>query len=133
MTQTIKKFILQISVASVVMLAIAAVSILTGTFGIKSKDLPPAYAETKIAREGRKIFQQAGCASCHQILRQGGLGPDLTFVGKKYSKDEIKSIVRDPKENLGDTKSTRLMPSFTKKILPDSKLEKLSNYLETLK
>lgn len=133
MNYTIKKFVVQISAASIIMLTIAAASILTGTLGIKSKDLPPAYAETEVAREGRKVFQQAGCASCHQILRQGGLGPDLTLVGSKFSKDEIKSIVRDPKGTLGDTKSTRFMPAFTKETLSDSKLDKLADYLETLK
>lgn len=124
---------MQISAASVLMLVVAALSVLTGTLGIDSKDLPPAYAENQIAREGRKIFQQAGCASCHQIMRQGGLGPDLTRVGEKFSRDEIKSIIRDPQQQLGDTKSTRLMPAFTEQILPESKLEKLADYLETLK
>lgn len=133
MNHTIRKFTIQISIASVVMLVFAALSILTGTLGIHSKDLPPAYAENSVAREGRKIFQQAGCTSCHQILRQGGLGPDLTFVGGKYTKDEIKAIVRDPKGNLGDTKSTRLMPAYTKDMLSDSKLSKLTDYLATLK
>ncbi|WP_430785218.1 cytochrome c550 [Virgibacillus flavescens] len=42
------------------------------------------------------IFQ-SNCASCHGADLSGGVGPDLTKVGSKYSKDEIKDIILNGK------------------------------------
>lgn len=38
------------------------------------------------------IFQNS-CVSCHGADLSGGVGPDLTKVGGRYSKDEIKEII----------------------------------------
>ncbi|AIM16217.1 cytochrome c [Neobacillus sedimentimangrovi] len=52
--------------------------------------------ETASASEGAKIYDQK-CSSCHGGDLTGGMGPDLTKVGSKYSKDEILSIIENGK------------------------------------
>jgi cytochrome c551 len=41
---------------------------------------------------GQKIYDQK-CSSCHGGDLTGGVGPNLTKVGSKYSKDEILGII----------------------------------------
>lgn len=43
---------------------------------------------------GAKIFDQK-CSSCHGGDLTGGMGPNLTKVGSKYSKDEILNIINN--------------------------------------
>lgn len=45
---------------------------------------------------GQKIYDQK-CSSCHGGDLKGGMGPDLTKVGSKYSKDEILDIINNGK------------------------------------
>ncbi len=45
---------------------------------------------------GAKIFDQK-CSSCHGGDLKGGMGPDLTKVGSKYSKDQILDIIKNGK------------------------------------
>ncbi|MEH7075733.1 cytochrome c551 [Neobacillus drentensis] len=45
---------------------------------------------------GAKIFDQK-CSSCHGGDLTGGMGPNLTKVGSKYSKDEILNILANGK------------------------------------
>lgn len=40
-----------------------------------------------------KIFEST-CASCHGADLSGGVGPSLQKVGGKYSKDEIREIIK---------------------------------------
>lgn len=47
---------------------------------------------TETAGSGEDIFQQS-CIGCHGRELEGGSGPNLTEVGAKYNKDEIKSII----------------------------------------
>ncbi|WP_099158529.1 cytochrome c550 [Virgibacillus ndiopensis] len=44
------------------------------------------------ADDPEAIFEN-NCASCHGADLTGGMGPDLTKVGSRLSKDEIKDIV----------------------------------------
>ncbi|WP_110112509.1 cytochrome c551 [Bacillus sp. CGMCC 1.16541] len=48
--------------------------------------------ETADGGEAEKLFQQS-CASCHGNNLEGGVGPNLTKVGNKYSEDEIENII----------------------------------------
>ncbi|GAA0443174.1 cytochrome c-550 [Lentibacillus halophilus] len=43
---------------------------------------------------GEEIFK-SNCASCHGSDLSGGMGPSLKTVGNKYSKDEIKQVIKD--------------------------------------
>ncbi|WP_077328058.1 cytochrome c551 [Virgibacillus siamensis] len=49
---------------------------------------------TDTAASGEEIFQN-NCASCHGSDLSGGMGPDLTKVGSRYSADEIANIIKN--------------------------------------
>ncbi|RFA36387.1 cytochrome C [Virgibacillus dokdonensis] len=40
-----------------------------------------------------EAIYEANCANCHGGDLSGGMGPDLTQVGSKLSKDEIQNII----------------------------------------
>ncbi|MDR4949449.1 cytochrome c551 [Neobacillus cucumis] len=52
--------------------------------------------DTSNASDAQKIFEQK-CSSCHGGDLKGGMGPDLTKVGSKYSKAEILDILKNGK------------------------------------
>jgi cytochrome c551 len=43
---------------------------------------------------GQKIYDQK-CSSCHGADMKGAVGPNLTKIGSKYSKDEILDILHN--------------------------------------
>ncbi|WP_066315020.1 cytochrome c551 [Bacillus sp. FJAT-29814] len=43
---------------------------------------------------GQKIYDQK-CSSCHGGDLKGAVGPNLTQIGSKYSKDEILNIIHN--------------------------------------
>jgi cytochrome c551 len=51
---------------------------------------------TDTATGGQKIYDQK-CSSCHGGDLKGAMGPNLTKVGSKYSKDEILGIIKNGK------------------------------------
>lgn len=68
------------------------------------------------------IFQN-NCISCHGADLTGGVGPDLTEVGSRYSKDEIKEIIINGKGEM--------MPAG---LIPDKKkVEALAKWLSKKK
>lgn len=52
--------------------------------------------ETADAGDAQKIYDQK-CSSCHGGDLKGAVGPNLTQVGSKYSKDEILDILKNGK------------------------------------
>ncbi|PLS04352.1 cytochrome c551 [Neobacillus cucumis] len=60
------------------------------------KDTGGGGTETSNASDAQKIFDQK-CSSCHGGDMKGGMGPNLTKVGSKYSKDEILDILKNGK------------------------------------
>lgn len=52
--------------------------------------------ETSNASDAQKIYDQK-CSSCHGGDMKGAMGPNLTKVGSKYSKDEILDILKNGK------------------------------------
>lgn len=46
---------------------------------------------------GRALFGQLGCVSCHAVNGRGGtMGPDLTLVGDKVRRDWLFGFLKDP-------------------------------------
>ncbi|WP_404453037.1 cytochrome c [Virgibacillus necropolis] len=64
-----------------------------------------------------KIFE-SNCASCHGADLTGGVGPDLTKVGSRYSKKEIKDIIMNGKGSM--------MPGG---LVPEPQAEALAKWL----
>ncbi|MGE5576226.1 MAG: c-type cytochrome [Syntrophothermus sp.] len=86
-----------------------------------------ASTDPRVA-EGRQVYAQSGCASCHAINGQGGnAGPDLSHVGAIKTEEWLMEHFEDPARVVpGST-----MPSFAS--LGKEKLEELTAYLLTLK
>lgn len=67
------------------------------------------------------IFQ-SNCISCHGADLTGGVGPDLTKVGSRYNKDEIKEIILNGKGSV--------MPPG---LVPEPQAEALAKWLSEKK
>lgn len=49
------------------------------------------------AAKGERLFMAQGCYGCHTVGRVGTpIGPDLSRVGGKYSRDYLVRWLRDP-------------------------------------
>ncbi|MFN8245948.1 MAG: cytochrome c [Ferruginibacter sp.] len=71
--------------------------------------------------EGKLIWQQRNCQSCHQIYGLGGyLGPDLTNTYSLKGPEYIRIFL---------TKGTRIMPNFK---LKNSEIRLLTRFLQTI-
>jgi len=64
--------------------------------GGSKKDNGSETKNTADAGDASKIFNQK-CSTCHGGDLKGGVGPDLTKVGSRYSKDEILGIIKNGK------------------------------------
>ncbi len=94
---------------------------------------------------GRQLLvnrQKGDCLSCHKlgsmaaIADQGGIGPALDGIGRRFSKGQLRQVVVEPKAYYPDT----IMPSYYRNdgsregpILTAGEVEDLVAYLETLK
>jgi nitric oxide reductase subunit C len=77
---------------------------------------------------GAAVFKAQGCSACHSMGGGGGhIGPDLTHVGARRSREWIEAQLNDPKSHNPNS----IMPSFGK--LPGKDREDLVNYLAGLK
>jgi ubiquinol-cytochrome c reductase cytochrome b subunit len=94
---------------------------------------PPRKQITVIVSEtvkkGEKIYQSAGCGSCHRVNGEGGtIGPDLSNQGQRgRSREWLTVQIRDPKVHVPDS----TMPAITS--LSDQQMNELADYLLSLK
>lgn len=83
----------------------------------------PSVAEplSKVALEGREIWQRENCQSCHQLYGFGGfLGPDLTNAHSHLSPERLHSVL---------THGIGAMPELG---LTSSEIEAVTGYLEAI-
>ena len=79
--------------------------------------------------KGAEVFRREKCLDCHTLKGKGGaVGPNLTMVGSKRSRDYIIQQIKDPKSHNPRTE----MPSFRDR-LSDQELSDLADYLSGLK
>ncbi|NBJ68543.1 MULTISPECIES: cytochrome c550 [Clostridia] len=88
--------------ALIAILGILAVIVIS-VVGLGQRDDIQQAAEgggekTEESQEGEtaddpEAIYETNCASCHGGDLSGGMGPDLTQVGSKLSKDEIQNII----------------------------------------
>ncbi|HRP88791.1 MAG TPA: cytochrome c [Edaphocola sp.] len=72
-----------------------------------------------LAQQGKMIWQQKNCVSCHQFYGLGGhLGPDLTNVSSKREPEYIKAFLKS---------GTVVMPDFQ---LSNSEIEALMAFFK---
>ncbi len=99
-------------------------------------------AETPQLNRGRHLLEQFNCSGCHRlqgIQRPEMIGPDLTQVGNKESREWIYKWLKQPRTVLDNNGNTVVngyvtgsprMPQFR---LNESELSALSAYLSSLK
>jgi mono/diheme cytochrome c family protein len=91
-----------------------------------SRSKASSAAHTRLVAEGKQVFQAAGCIVCHG---NDGIGtaaaPSLINIGKKFSGQQLAELIRHP--------ATPRMPAFSMSAMPDTKLEAVIAYLQTLR
>jgi nitric oxide reductase subunit C len=86
-----------------------------------------AGVAVKELSEGQKLYQALGCSSCHMINGIGGTtGPDLTRVGAARDRAWLIGHFKDPDDYVPNSP----MPKVE---APDADIEKLTDYMLTLK
>lgn len=51
----------------------------------------------ELADQGKQYFMDNGCYGCHTVGKMGTpIGPDLSRVGSKYSRNYLERWLRDP-------------------------------------
>jgi putative heme-binding domain-containing protein len=54
------------------------------------------------AARGARLYREQSCAACHTIGPEGGrLGPDLTHIGRNYSRDQLRESLVEPAKQIG--------------------------------
>jgi mono/diheme cytochrome c family protein len=107
----------------------AAMLMLVGTSFAAAKKPAPKKPGTSssAAVEGKKLYDNLGCANCHKIGAEGGAaGPELTGEGKRRDAKFLMQKLKTPKFNNPNS----IMPPVTK---PDKDVQALVAYLTSLK
>lgn len=84
-----------------------------GAFLLSQRDIPPLDSsgvdwDAADPDEGRTVFREARCISCHMIDGRGGeLGPDLSMVGSKVRREWLYGFIKDPMQDQPDTLMVR--------------------------
>jgi mono/diheme cytochrome c family protein len=90
--------------------------------------IPAVFTGCETHSRAKQIMKQQKCLECHTIKGVGGsVGPNLSNVGARRSRDYIFQQLKDPKSYNVNSQ----MPSF--KDLPDQDLKALADYLSSLK
>ncbi|ERF80509.1 MAG: long-chain acyl-CoA synthetase [Bradyrhizobium sp. DFCI-1] len=94
-----------------------------------------ASAQAQSAAEGQKLAFDRGkgnCLTCHVIKGgelPGTIGPELTGLKAKYSRDELIAIVTDETKRNPQT----VMPPFGRnRILSEKEIDAVVDFLQTL-
>ncbi len=79
-----------------------------------SKPLPPVaelIKESGDVEKGKVVFQTIGtCAKCHKVKGEGKeVGPDLTEIGSKLSKDAMYVSILDPSAGISHNYETHVL------------------------
>ncbi len=88
-----------------------------------------SLAACQAGSRGAKLFQQGECIQCHTIKGKGGaVGPNLTTVGSRRSREWIVQQIKNPATHNPNT----VMPSFASRM-PEQDINDIADYLAGLK
>lgn len=95
---------------------------------LQEEDLPLPAGEKDVLQLGRRLLVREKCINCHRINDRGGrFGPDLSRIGAKSNRLEMKEKILNPTKS----EPASRMPSYKGK-LSDEELSSLLLYLESL-
>jgi len=88
-----------------------------------------ALAACSMNSRGAEVFEREKCRDCHTLKGNGGaVGPNLTAVGSKRSRDYIFQQIKAPKSHNPNSD----MPSFGTRI-SEQDINALADYLAGMK
>ena len=88
-----------------------------------------SFAACESNSRGAKLFREGECIQCHTINGKGGaVGPNLTSVGSRRTKDWIVQQIKRPSSHNPST----AMPSFAGKM-SEQDINDIAEYLAGLK
>jgi mono/diheme cytochrome c family protein len=99
--------------------------------GHHAKAPPKGGGNAALIAQGKKVYEDNHCSSCHAIAGTGGkAGPDLTHTGSKpgHTVAWLEAEIQNPKTH--NPKSR--MPAYASKIQGND-LKALATYLASLK
>lgn len=86
-----------------------------------------AEDDPALVARGQVFFRSEGCYGCHMVGKFGtAIGPNLSYIGAKYSREYLERWVRDPA-------SQRPSAHMPKLELSTEHVEALAAYLSTLR
>ena len=84
--------------------------------------VPEAIGLTEQAEEGRQLYVEYGCNSCHAVAGVGRrVGPDLATVGDRYSRAQFREWILEPPGDVA-------MPSYEGR-LSEQQLERIIDFI----
>lgn len=93
-----------------------------------------APAEVAALKTPEEVIAKYTCGACHTVADQTGeLGPNLTKIGAKRSKDYLRQAILDPEAVIAEGFTGGMMPATMGEQMKASELEMLVNYLAGLK
>lgn len=100
-------------------LIVLSVAFIGYSFIIYFENIPEIAPANNLAQQGKILWQEKNCTSCHQFYGLGGhLGPDLTNVADKRPEEYIRAILQS---------GTLVMPNFN---LSEQELDALIAFLK---
>jgi cytochrome c oxidase subunit 2 len=81
------------------------------------------------SKDGKSLYAQNGCASCHSIDTDATLvGPSLKGIGEKYDNQYLADALTNPDKDVPEGFYPGIMPAFN---LPPEDIKKLVEYMKT--
>jgi mono/diheme cytochrome c family protein len=88
-----------------------------------------ALVSCSLGSKGAEIFKREKCRDCHTLNGKGGaVGPNLTYVGSRRTREYIYQQIKDPKSHNPRTE----MPSFSGRVSEED-INALADYLAGMK
>lgn len=88
-----------------------------------------ALVSCSLGSKGAEVFKREKCMDCHTFKGKGGaVGPNLTNVGGRRTRDYIYQQIKDPKSHNPRTE----MPSFVGRV-SEEEINALADYLAGMK
>lgn len=85
------------------------------------------------SERGLQVFEQANCAKCHRVGLQGqSSGPDLTSLGKRFSKRETLESIVDPNRVISDRYRSLLVQTLDGQQLLGMKIDESATEISLL-
>ena len=92
-----------------------------------------AAQDAKLVERGQKLYAEQKCSMCHSVAGKGNAKGPIDDAGTKYTAEELRQWLINPKEMSAKVKSTRKPPMSNYAKLSKEDIEALVAYMQTLK